>query len=286
LQINLTSLAVLFRRPVFFLSLIALLWIVLCIVGSVRSQCPFQHVVFTNGEEVSFTVSYNWGPIWVDAGTVSFKTTLEQKKGKTLWHFVSSGRTFASYDFLFKVGDTYESWIDTTTFETIEFSRYIYEGGYQLQNRSWFDSPHRMVYSNTKRNDDPIVHDTLHMIGCTFDMLSAVYYVRSLDPDSMQRDTVLPVFVAIDDSVYRIDVRLLGKEIVEHPDGTRYPCNKFSATMVEGTIFTKDQEALVWVTDDRNRIPVYIEAKILVGSVKAYLREAKGLKILYDYKSI
>jgi hypothetical protein len=32
------------------------------------------------------------------------------------------------------------------------------------------------------------------------------------------------------------------------------------------------------VTDDDNRIPVYIEAKILVGTVKAYLKEMKGLR--------
>lgn len=253
-------------------------WSGLFLTDTARGQCPFQNVVFTSGEEIFYTVSYNWGPIWVDAGTVTFKTTLERKEGKPAWHFLSTGRTFTSYDFLFKVRDTYESWIDTATFQTIEFSRYIYEGGYQLQNRSWFDYAHKVIYSNTKRNDDPMVHDTLHMIDCTFDMLTAVYYVRSLNPDSIRKDTILPVFVAIDDSVYRIDVRLIGNETVEHPDGTHYPCNKFSATMVEGTIFTNDQEALVWVSNDPNRIPIYIEAKILVGSVKAYLKESKGLK--------
>ncbi|MBL7138207.1 MAG: DUF3108 domain-containing protein, partial [Bacteroidales bacterium] len=34
----------------------------------------------------------------------------------------------------------------------------------------------------------------------------------------------------------------------------------------------------VWVSDDLNKVPIYIEAKILVGSVKAYIKEAKGLK--------
>ena len=48
--------------------------------------------------------------------------------------------------------------------------------------------------------------------------------------------------------------------------------------MVEGTIFKGDEDVLVWITDDDNHIPVYIEAKILVGTVKAYLKEAKGLR--------
>jgi hypothetical protein len=33
----------------------------------------------------------------------------------------------------------------------------------------------------------------------------------------------------------------------------------------------------VWLTDDENKIPIYVEAKIILGSVKAYLKEAKGL---------
>jgi len=40
----------------------------------------------------------------------------------------------------------------------------------------------------------------------------------------------------------------------------------------------ENEDVVVWVTDDDNRVPVYIEAKILVGTVKAYLKEAKGLR--------
>ena len=34
----------------------------------------------------------------------------------------------------------------------------------------------------------------------------------------------------------------------------------------------------VWVTDDKNKIPVLIETPILVGNIKAYLIGAEGLK--------
>jgi hypothetical protein len=34
----------------------------------------------------------------------------------------------------------------------------------------------------------------------------------------------------------------------------------------------------VWISDDNNRVPDLIEAKILVGSVKAYLESADGLR--------
>jgi hypothetical protein len=66
--------------------------------------------------------------------------------------------------------------------------------------------------------------------------------------------------------------------VVENRDGKRYRCVKFAAKMVQGTIFRGDEDVLVWVTDDENRIPVYIEAKILVGTVKAYLKDMRGLR--------
>ena len=84
--------------------------------------------------------------------------------------------------------------------------------------------------------------------------------------------------MAIDDSVYTIRVKLIGKEIIENIDGNQYRCLKFVATMVEGTVFENDQEAAFWVTDDKNRIPVYMEAKIIVGYIKAYLKSYTGLK--------
>ena len=34
----------------------------------------------------------------------------------------------------------------------------------------------------------------------------------------------------------------------------------------------------VWVTDDNSRIPIIVEAKILIGSVKAIFTGAEGLK--------
>ena len=51
-----------------------------------------------------------------------------------------------------------------------------------------------------------------------------------------------------------------------------------SALLVEGTIFTGGEDLVVWVTDDQNKIPIMAEAKILIGSVKAYLMGYEGLK--------
>lgn len=243
-----------------------------------RGQCTVSNTVFRDGEQVEYEVSYNWGPVWVNAGLVTFSVIRETKDGKELWHLKSTGKTYSSYDFFFKVRDYYDSWIDPETFRAASFQRYIYEGGYTLVNSMRFDHENRQVFSTTKSNNNPVRFDTLKPGPCTFDMISAVYYTRCLELTNLKPDERVPVNVMIDDSIYHIYIRFLGREMVKDLDGDMYRCIKFSAKMVEGTIFRGDEDVLVWVTDDRNRIPVYIEARILVGTVKAYLKEMKGLR--------
>jgi hypothetical protein len=242
------------------------------------AQCPVSNTVFGDGEQISYTVSYNWGPVWVDAGLVTFSVTKEQYLGKQAWHFKSTGKTYTSYDILFKVRDYYDSWVETETFHSIDFMRYIYEGGYSLLNTLKFDHAGQKVICNTKSNSNPQRTDTLLLRPCSFDMLSAVYFARTLDFRDMRPDSKKVVTVLIDDAYYDLFIRYIGKEIVESTDEKRYNCIKFAAKMVQGTIFRGNEDVLVWVTDDANRVPVYIEAKIIVGTVKAYLKEAKGLR--------
>ncbi|NJK87753.1 MAG: DUF3108 domain-containing protein [Bacteroidales bacterium] len=73
-------------------------------------------------------------------------------------------------------------------------------------------------------------------------------------------------------------IRYLGKETIETKEGIKYNCIKFSSLLVEGTIFKGGEDLIVWVTDDKNRVPVLVQAKILVGSVKAYLTGTEGLR--------
>ena len=250
----------------------------LVLLTPVISQNFKANNAFQEGEKITYEVAYNWGPIWVDAGLVTFSAEKDKYLGKDAFHLKSTGKTYASYDLLFKVRDYYESWIEPETFQSFEFRRQIYEGGYSLINTLKFDHPGNRIMANTKSNKNPQRTDTLQLLPGAYDMLSAVYFTRTMDLANMKADVKIPVRVIIDDCYYSIFLRTLGKEVIETKDGIRHRCLKISAKMVQGTIFRGEEDVLIWVTDDENKIPVYIEAKIIVGTVKAYLKETKGLK--------
>ena len=223
-------------------------------------------------------MSYNWGPVWVDAGQVTFTVKSETFRGKPAWHLKGTGKSFNSYDLLFKVRDYFDSWIDPESFRSYDFKRHVYEGGYTLLNTLNFDYNAQRIISNTKSNNNPQRTDTLPVRPCAFDMLSAIYYTRSLDYAELLANPATHLEVLIDDGYYDIYIRPVGREVVESTDGKRYRCIKFAAKMVQGTIFKGEEDVLVWVTDDANKIPIYIEAKIIVGTIKAYMKDAKGLR--------
>jgi hypothetical protein len=242
------------------------------------AQCPVTNTVFAEGEQIRYTVSYNWGPVWVDAGQVVFTVKSEMFRGKQVFHLQGTGKSFPSYDILFKVRDYFDSWIAPNTFQSLDFRRNIYEGKYKLLNTLYFDYSRNLVIANTKSNNNPQRTDTLPIRSCAFDMLSAIYYTRTLDLTDLSPGAKKFITVLIDDAYYDIYFRPLGKEIVESTDGKKYKCIKFAAKMVQGTIFKGEEDVLVWVTDDANKVPVYIEAKIIVGTIKAYLKDARGLR--------
>jgi len=108
-----------------------------------------------------------------------------------------------------------------------------------------------------------------------YDVLSAIYWCRSIDFSKLKKGDRVPLTMAIDDGVYDLFIRYLGTEKIEHRNGEIFDTYKFSVMLVEGTIFKGGEDMVVWVSRDDKKVPILVEAKILIGSVKAYLLEYK-----------
>jgi len=120
--------------------------------------------------------------------------------------------------------------------------------------------------------------DTVNISTCSFDVLTAVYVARNLDFTSYVINEPIPFSILIGNKLFDLKPRYLGMETISTREGATYDCIKFSVELVEGFIFKPGDEMYVWVTNDANRIPVLVEAQIRIGSVKAMLKSAKGLR--------
>jgi len=235
------------------------------------AQCVASKLAFKHGEKIHYEVSYNWGVVWVDAGEVWFNTDTLTKDGSTYYFIDSYGQSYKFYNWFYKVNDSFQSEVRVENFLPKWFVRKTSEGGYEVNNRYDYNWDSNTLISATSNSKKPLSIDTLDLLPCSYDVLSAIYYARNLDFEKLTPGEKVPIRFIIDGEFYELFIRYLGKEPKKNRDGKVYDCIKFSALLVEGTIFKGGEDLIVWVTADENKIPIMVEAKILIGSVKAYL---------------
>ncbi len=240
--------------------------------------CSDVNTTFKTGELITYDVVYNWGFIWINAGKVEFKVNSKNYMNRPVYYLDAFGTTLKAYDWIFKVRDHYQSIIDSATFKPMWFSRNTYEDGYTVDNTYVYNYSKKQIFSKTENTDTPRKLDTIALKPCTQDLLSIIYHARNIDFTKYKAGDKIPVSLIIDGKIYDLFIRYHGKEEITTRDKNTYMCHKFTALLVEGTIFNAGEDLTVWVTDDKNHIPVLVEAKILVGSVKAVLTGATGLK--------
>jgi hypothetical protein len=126
--------------------------------------------------------------------------------------------------------------------------------------------------------------DTLPITSCTFDMVSLLYYVRNLDYSHCRVNDTIPVTILLDNELYNIYFRYLGTEKKKIKHFGEIDCMKFSAMLIQGTVFKGGEKMFLWVTNDKNRIPVYVESPIIVGSVRGTLVGLKGNRYPVNFR--
>jgi hypothetical protein len=260
--------------------------LILCVVGylsvttlySQDNNCSVTNTTFTDGEELSYTVSYNWFIVYTEVGKVNFSVNSESIFGQPSLHLLGVGTTYKAWDLFFKVRDRYESWVNPTSLDPYYFKRHVREGNYKMDLEYVLNSKDTVAYSKYKVNDNPVELDTISIKPCIYDLMSILYYARNLNFSSYQPGDTIPVNVLLDREVYHLFFRYKGVERIKIRHVGEFECIKFSVLLVEGTVFHGGEDMIVWVTNDKNRIPVYLESPILVGSVKVFLNSYKGLK--------
>ena len=249
------------------------------ISGNVFSQkCIPSTIPFHNGEQIDYDVYYNMGKIWVPAGRVRFTANDTIYNKQNCFFFDGKGKSLKNYDWFFKVRDRYSAIVEKEKFQPLRFTRNVNEGSFSLYYDYVFDNKNKKakVYEDRKDNSK---YNIIDFPNCSYDVMTSVYYARTLDYSAMKVNDSIPLTMMVDKEIYNsLHIKYLGRDTIEDQYGKKYSCLIISPLLIEGTIFKEGDNMKVYITDDLNRIPIYIEAEILVGSIKAYVKSIKNLK--------
>lgn len=230
--------------------------------------CGIRNTAFNAGEQVTFHVYYAVAGIYANAGKAVFTNTLEKLNGRPVYHIVGDGRTNSSYEWIYKVRDKYETFIDTATLQPLKFIRNVHEGDYKKYENITFNR-----IANTAVTNDGI----FKVPNCVQDVLSAVYYARNIDYNKYKPEDKIPFKMFLDNEVSDMYIRYMGKETIKTRYG-RFKAIKFKPLLIKGTIFEGGEKMTVWVSDDKNHVPLRIESPIVVGSVKIDMMDHRNLR--------
>lgn len=220
--------------------------------------CGLKNKAFQAGESIDYNIFYAVIGIYVNAGTANFSVGVEKMALKPVYHVTGIGTSNSRYDWIFKVRDKYESFIDTATLQPLKFLRNVEEGGYKINENVTFNKSVNTAVSNK---------GVVKIPPCIQDVLSAIYYARNIDYEKYTVGDKIPFSMFLDNEVFNLYIKYLGKEEVKTRYG-KFNAIKFMPLLVQGTIFSGGEKMTVWVSDDPNHIPLRIESPITVGSVK------------------
>ncbi|MFT3903256.1 MAG: DUF3108 domain-containing protein [Niabella sp.] len=230
--------------------------------------CTMPNTAFKPGEKVSFSVAYTVGKVTVNAGIGSFAVTDEKLNGKSVYHVLAQGRTLPSYEWAYKVNDTYETYMDAETLQPLKFVRNISEGSYKkYQNVSFNKS------ASTAITNDGVYKTT----SCVHDVVSAVFYARNIDYSKLRVNDRVSIDLFLDNEMHSMYVRYLGKETISTKYG-KFKAIKIKPLTIKGTIFDGGEKMTVWITDDDNRVPIRVESPIIVGKVRIDMTDFSNLR--------
>lgn len=229
-----------------------------------------ENNAFQSGEYLKYRVYYDsWFTSWMTAGygTMTVKDTDEKFHDREVYHIQVTGQSTKFFNLFMKVNDRFESYLDKEAFLPWKFVRRTREGSYVKDDDVYFDYE-RMT--STSRIKERTIPEGLQ------DMVSAFYYMRTFDFDTARPGDEYHIRFILDDSIYHSKIIFEGREHIQTELGT-FPCMKFKPQVATGEVFTEKYPMVLWVTDDRNKIPVLGKSGVYVGSVTIELIEYSGL---------
>jgi hypothetical protein len=223
-----------------------------------------ENIAFKVGEKLYFDVKYGF----VTAGIASFRIPeIKKMSGRDCYHVIFEVNSVPSFDWIYKVRDRYETYIDVEGLFPWRFEQHIREGGYSRDFSAFFDQRKGKAKTTEGSFDIPKYVN---------DIVSAFYYARTFNYSKLKQGDRINLQNFYKNKTYELDVKYLGKERIKVASGT-WDCIMVEPLVKEGGLFKSEGSIVIWLSNDELRIPIKVKTKVVIGSIDAELTKYEGL---------
>ncbi len=238
-------------------------------------NCIVSELPFNAGERVEYAVYYHWNFVWVNAGIGVFSVNNASYAGKNVLQLTGQGYTTKRWDLFYKVRDRYDSWVDKESLKPYRYLRNTIEGPNVTYNDNYFKYQQKKITYYGYDNKTKMHKDSTSLVNCVFDVMTMIYYARTIDFSNAKKDDTYPINLYLDGKVYSdLYLRYIGKEKIKTTLG-EFNCIVFKPKLIAGTIFKGGEGMTVYVSDDAYHIPILIKTDIAVGEIQVKVTNIK-----------
>jgi hypothetical protein len=185
---------------------------------------------------------------------------IDSMRGRKSWrlHFNIKGSTPLG---TYHVDDSYDSWMDIESLNSLRFEQNLYEGG-KRKTRNYDIFPLQGMFHQEGKEERPSVADPL-------DDASFFFFVRTL-PLVVGKEYVFQKY--FDPNANPVVIKVVRKDTIDVPAG-RFPSIVIQPTIKTNGLFSKDGHAEIWLSDDDRHILVQMKTRFSIISLGLQLRK-------------
>lgn len=236
-----------------------------------------KNISYGIGEELEYRVHLAF--FTVGKGITRVDRKFHEINSRTCYKVDAFGVTSDWISWVSRFEDNWGAYIDTTTLGTQIAYRNLKEGNYRRDEIVKFDQDNNKVEvkvrsEKTGQYEDPKIYDGPKNAK---DLVSGFLFLRIVDFSKIPKGDTIVISGFLENAFYNLKIIYTGKEVVSTRVG-KIQCLRLRPVMPANSLFDGENSILCWISDDLNRIPVKIQAKMFIGSTGLELTSFRGLR--------
>lgn len=245
-------------------------------------QCKIENTFFKEGETLIYDMYFKLGFTSTNAGKLKLTVSKEQYQNEECYKMTFQTNTSGLVNSIFAINDTLYAYM-SKDLQPVAYMKRAMEGGdYTKEDLSYTYKDDGKIDIRTIRhkNGEFRFDEVLTSEKCIYDLVSVVYYARTIDFSKMNKGDEVTVNFISGKKMSNALIEYKGEKNVKGNDGKRYDCIDLELKFTAGGGSAKSKEMMkVAITNDKNRVPIQIESKLKkIGSVKGTIKSYSGLK--------
>jgi hypothetical protein len=235
------------------------------------------HDNFQKGEYLEYKASY--GFFNVGEGTFKIQDHVYRINGRPCYKVDAFGKTSGFVGWLSNVDDHWYAYVDTASLLTQVGYRDIIEGRYKKNEITTYSHEDSLISvknldHETNKFKEPKDYKAEEI---TRGMMSGFLYLRSIDFSTLNKGDTLGIKSFLDDTFYDFKLVVYDRENLKTKAGV-FKSIVFRPVMPDNSVFEGEDAILAWFSDDENKIPLKVQAKMFIGKAGIELVGYEGLK--------